>query len=163
MIQTRKVKLLVSRLFFFLVIFKQRINDYALYFKTFHSRISSWYPLVNFNSFLLTYASFSWLNHVWSRNQLFWKVSDFFGFLRSSSVSSWLIHCSSSLSFFSDSLWLRFGAKKLSNVWRHFQCHMLQSSQVKRTPQNSINEFIIRKLSPLAVVDFRFISAFLHA
>ena len=27
----------------------------------------------------------------------------------------------------------------------------LQSSQVKRTPQNSINEFIIRKLSPLAV------------
>ena len=39
----------------------------------------------------------------------------------------------------------------------------LQSSQVKRTPQNSINEFIIRKLSPLAVVDFRFISTFLHA
>ena len=39
----------------------------------------------------------------------------------------------------------------------------LQSGQVKRTPQNSINEFIIRKLSPLAVVDFRFISTFLHA
>ena len=38
----------------------------------------------------------------------------------------------------------------------------LQSSQVKRTPQNSINEFNIRKLSPLAVVDFRFISTFLH-
>ena len=31
----------------------------------------------------------------------------------------------------------------------------LQSSQVKRTAQNSMNEFIIRKLSPLAVVDFR--------
>ena len=31
----------------------------------------------------------------------------------------------------------------------------LQSGQVKRTPQNSINEFIIRKLSLLAVVDFR--------
>ena len=30
-------------------------------------------------------------------------------------------------------------------------------------PQNSINEFIIQKLSPLAVVDFRFISTFLHA
>ena len=29
-------------------------------------------------------------------------------------------------------------------------------------PQNSINEFIIRKLSPLAVVDFRFVSRFLH-
>ena len=27
----------------------------------------------------------------------------------------------------------------------------LQSSQVKRNPQNTINEFIIRKLSPLAV------------
>ena len=40
---------------------------------------------------------------------------------------------------------------------------MLQSSQVKRTPQNAINEFIIRKLSPLAVVDVRFISTFLHA
>ena len=39
----------------------------------------------------------------------------------------------------------------------------LQSSQVKRTPQASINEFIIRKLNPLVVVDFRFISAFLHA
>ena len=39
----------------------------------------------------------------------------------------------------------------------------LQSSQVKRTPQNSINEFIIRKLSLLAVVDFRFISTLLHA
>ena len=39
----------------------------------------------------------------------------------------------------------------------------LQSSQVKRTPQNTINEFIIRKVSPLAVLDFRFISTFLHA
>ena len=40
----------------------------------------------------------------------------------------------------------------------HFmQLVTLQTSQVKRTPQNCINEFIIRKLSPLAVVDFRFI------
>ena len=39
----------------------------------------------------------------------------------------------------------------------------LQSNQVKRAPQNAINEFIIRKLSPLAVVDFRFISIFLHS
>ena len=30
-------------------------------------------------------------------------------------------------------------------------------------PQNYINEYIIRKSNPLAVVDFRFISAFLHA
>jgi len=34
----------------------------------------------------------------------------------------------------------------------------LQSSQVKRTSQDAINEFIIRKLNPLVVVDFRFIS-----
>ena len=39
----------------------------------------------------------------------------------------------------------------------------LKSSQVKRTPQASINEFVIRKLNPLVVVDFKFISAFLHA
>ena len=31
----------------------------------------------------------------------------------------------------------------------------LQSNQVKRTPQESINEFIIQKLNPLLVVDFR--------
>ena len=39
----------------------------------------------------------------------------------------------------------------------------LQSNQVKRTPQESINEFIIQKLNPLLVVDFRLISAFSHA
>ena len=38
----------------------------------------------------------------------------------------------------------------------------LQSNQVKRTPQELINEFIIQKLNPLLVVDFRLISAFLH-
>ena len=38
----------------------------------------------------------------------------------------------------------------------------LQSNQVKRTPQETINEFIIQKLNPLLVVDFRLISAFLH-
>ena len=30
-------------------------------------------------------------------------------------------------------------------------------------PQDSINAFIIRKLNPLVVVDFKIISAFLHA
>ena len=39
----------------------------------------------------------------------------------------------------------------------------LRSTQVKRTPQDYINEFIIRKLNPLVVVDFRFMSAFFHA
>ena len=49
----------------------------------------------------------------------------FFSFLWSSYVSSWLIHCSSSASFFSDSVWLRFETKKLSIVRTHFQCDML--------------------------------------
>ena len=39
----------------------------------------------------------------------------------------------------------------------------LQSRQVKSTPQDPINEFIIQKLNPSVVVDFRLISAFLHA
>ena len=38
--------------YFFLVTIKQRINDHALNFQTFHSRISSWHPLADFNSFL---------------------------------------------------------------------------------------------------------------
>ena len=39
----------------------------------------------------------------------------------------------------------------------------LQSNQVKRTPQESINEFITQNLNPLLVVDFSLISAFLYA
>ena len=38
----------------------------------------------------------------------------------------------------------------------------LQSRQVKCTPQDCVNEFIIPKLNAWVVVDFRFISAFLH-
>ena len=38
----------------------------------------------------------------------------------------------------------------------------LQSNQVKCTPQESINEFIIQKLNLSLVVDFRLISAFLY-
>ena len=40
----------------------------------------------------------------------------------------------------------------------HSSSTALQLSQVKRTPQDYINEFIIRKLNPLVVVDFRFMS-----
>jgi len=40
---------------------------------------------------------------------------------------------------------------------------LLHLRQVKRTPEDSIYEFIIPKLNPLVVVDFRFISVFLHA
>ena len=45
------------------------------------------------------------------------------------------------------------------------QCETLnsQSSQIKLSPQDSINEFIIRKLNPLVVADLRIIFAFLYA
>ena len=39
----------------------------------------------------------------------------------------------------------------------------LQLTHVKHTLQDYINEFIIQKLNPLVVVDFRIMSAFLHA
>ena len=43
------------------------------------------------------------------------------------------------------------------------ECSMFRVlSTPKRTPQEYINEFIIQKLNPLLVVDFRLISAFLH-
>ena len=45
----------------------------------------------------------------------------------------------------------------------HKEQASLQSNQVKRTPPESINEFIIWKLTPSVVVDFRLISTFLHA
>ena len=50
--------------------------------------------------------------------------------------------------------------KRAGNVHAMFVWEKLT---VKLIPQNPINKFIIRKLSPLAVVDFRFISTFLHA
>ena len=68
------------------------------------------------------------------------KLVIFFGFLRSSFISSWSIHCSSSVSFFSDSLWLRFGAKKLSNVRTRFRCdillHFSQTREFLRSKAN---------------------------
>ena len=51
----------------------------------------------------------------------------------------------------------------MGDVQVAYKSLLLQSSQVKRIPQDSINEFIIRKLNPSVVVDFRFISTFLHA
>ena len=44
-----------------------------------------------------------------------------------------------------------------------FYSFVEQSSQVKHTPQHSINKFIIQKFNPSVVVDFRFISAFSYA
>ena len=58
-----------------------------------------------------------------------------------------------------------FVSLKITNTWNienEWFIYDLQSSQVKRTQQDAINEFIIRKLNPLVVVDFRFISAFLR-
>ena len=46
---------------------------------------------------------------------------------------------------------------------KHVLAMFLQSNQVKRTPQELVNEFVIKKLNPLLVVDFRLISAFLYA
>ena len=65
------------------------------------------------------------------------------------------------LNLFTDLKFFRPQSMKLEN-WVPFFPDSL-STQVKRTPQDYINEFIIRKLNPLVVVDFRFISAFLHA
>ena len=45
---------------------------------------------------------------------------------------------------------------------RGFIILLLQSNQVKHTPVEYINVFIIQKLNPLLVVDFRLISAFLY-
>ena len=53
---------------------------------------------------------------------------------------------------------------KLSNNNEQLSCgpSVLQSTQVKHTPQDYIDEFIIRKLNLLVFVHFRFISAFLY-
>ena len=60
------------------------------------------------------------------------------------------------------------------NMFRNWNCFLssvatdgndengLQSNDVKCTPQEAINEFIIQKLNPLLVADFRLISAFLY-
>ena len=48
-------------------------------------------------------------------------------------------------------------------ILTQFVRNLSQSSQVKRTPQDSINEFIFQNLNSLLVVDFRFISALLYA
>ena len=87
----------------------------------------------------------------------------------SNAVVRWrrkLLRCVSCYIKSSINLFTSFAEGNVLDVATCMQClseKNLQSSQVKRTPQNSINEFIIRKLSPLAVVDFRFISTFLHA
>ena len=40
--------------------------------------------------------------------------------------------------------------------------YSLPSSQVKLTPQDSINEMIVWKMNQLVIVDFSFISSLLH-
>ena len=60
------------------------------------------------------------------------------------------------------SFWLLGLAQIQSDINSYVNSFGLQSNQVKRTPQEYINEFIIQKLNPLLVVAFRLISAFLH-
>ena len=67
---------------------------------------------------------------MWSRSQVFGELSDFFCFLCSSPVSSWLIHCSSSVLLFANSVWLRFEAKKLSTVQTCFTMWHVKDCQV---------------------------------
>ena len=66
-------------------------------------------------------------------------------------------------------LWLRMAKMDVDWNWKCWitvfmpaKITNLQSNHVKPTPQEYINEFIIQKLNPLLVVDFRLISAFLH-
>ena len=53
-------------------------------------------------------------------------------------------------------------AKETKKQKKKIKTTDLRLNQVKRTPQEAINEFIIQKLNPLLVVDFRLISAFLN-
>ena len=52
-----------------------------------------------------------------------------------------------------------------SAIWLTDQFPLLQSNQVKRTPQDYINELIIWKMNPLVVpvTGVKFKAAFLHA
>ena len=88
-----------------------------------------------------------------------WQLSNFYSFgVNNLHISTDKVFLGIDLSDGANKVLVRWSLKRMSSV----RCK-LQSSQVKRTPQNSINQFIIRKLSPLTVVDFRFICTFLHA
>ena len=80
--------------------------------------------------FLLLFTTLSYMTPImyfeWKMTIWLWGIhSSYNRFLQSLFVSSWLIHCSSSVSFFCYALWLWFGAKKLSNVRTRFRCVML--------------------------------------
>ena len=53
--------------------------------------------------------------------------------------------------------------KYISIFTRIFVRFTVKPSQAYPPPQDYINEFIIRKVNPLVVADFRFISAYSHA
>ena len=62
---------------------------------------------------------------------------------------------------------LRVWTKKRDRLrdFYNYSLFPVQLRQVKRTPQDSINELIIRKMNPLvvAVTSVKFKAAFLHA
>ena len=93
-----------------------------------------------------------------------WSVFILFLFQRFlTSIVDW--HLKKYSSFFVTQSNLPAATRNSREVLHYIDCffHTLQSSQVKCTPQDFINEFIIRKWNPLVLVDFRFISVFLHA
>ena len=86
--------------------------------------------------------------------------------MRSSVERRKLQRCVSCYIKSSINLFTSFAEGNVLDVATWMQClseKNLQSSQVNGPLQNAINKFIIRKLNPFAVVDFRFISTFLHA
>ena len=64
--------------------------------------------------------------------------------------------------FFVYKLWL-ISHKFIATFYSQARSSVNFKRWVKRTLQDSINEFINGKLNPLVVVDFRFLSPFLHA
>ena len=146
--QTRKVKLLASRLFFSrqntaLCVAECIPHSFLniLMFCTVFTSLQSWgskisTPLICWckGSCLLRFPTKIAEHCLHFHSATVWVISQP-GFLESSwifrfpsiLICFFLINtvCSSSVSFFSDSLWLRFGAKKLSNnVRTRFRCDM---------------------------------------
>ena len=71
----------------------------------------------------------------------------------------------SNLSNWKEEAWKKSGLQRDSNPWLSNQKPWLQSKQVKRTPQDSINELIIWKMNPVVVpvTSVKFKSELLYA
>ena len=58
---------------------------------------------------------------------------------------------------------LSYASKIYFYIYAYISTFYSQAKSSVPPPQDYINEFIIRKVNPLVVVDFRFISAYSHA